>query len=68
MMLENSDGSVVVNGIRFVPLMVRMRGTFAPVSGVYAIPGGGVAAKHDLPEIARRIHQWLYGGDERSRQ
>jgi ADP-ribose pyrophosphatase YjhB (NUDIX family) len=67
MMLENKDGSVSLHGIRFMPLMVRRRGTFEPVHGVYALPGGGVAAKHELPEIARLILAWMYGENERSK-
>jgi ADP-ribose pyrophosphatase YjhB (NUDIX family) len=63
MMLEHHDGSVTMHGIRFVPLMVRVKkDAFAPVSGVYAIPGGGVAGKHDLPEIARRMREWMENG------
>lgn len=67
MMLEHKDGSVSLYGMRFVPYcrtkMKAMGGerVLLPVPGVYALPGGGMAAKHDLPEIARRLYDWMEG-------
>ena len=54
-MIEHDDGSVSIGKLRFVPLMVRMNGELKPVPGVYALPGGMMAAKSDLPDIARRM-------------
>jgi hypothetical protein len=58
-MIEHDDGSVSIGELRFVPLMVRMKGDLEPVPGVFAIPGGTMAMKYDLPEIARRIQAWM---------
>jgi len=60
------DGSVAVSGFRFVPLLMKMRTSsgaqvFEPVPGIYALPGGGMAAQHDLPEVARRLKAWMEG-------
>jgi hypothetical protein len=55
------DGSVSVRGFRFVPLMVRVNGALEVVPGVYALPGGRMAAKSDLPEVARRMQAWMEG-------
>jgi hypothetical protein len=60
-MIEHDDGSVSIGELRFVPLMVRMKGDLEPVPGVFAIPGGTMATKSDLPEIARRIQSWMEG-------
>jgi hypothetical protein len=60
-MIEHEDGSVSIGGLRFVPRMVRVNGMLEVVPGVYALPGGRMATKTDLPEVARRIQAWMEG-------